>query len=58
VRAIPVKAFDESYKLYYLRAIEIPGPVGMVPPSNVEALNDQEDPLGDAITIWRTIDTY
>jgi prepilin-type N-terminal cleavage/methylation domain-containing protein len=58
VRAIPVKAFEESYKLYYLRAVEVPGPVGMVMPSNVEALNDQGDPLGDAITIWRTIDTY
>ena len=58
VRAIPAKAFEASYKLYYARAIEIPGPVGMVPPSNVEALNDHEDPLGDAITIWRTIDTY
>jgi prepilin-type N-terminal cleavage/methylation domain-containing protein len=56
VRGVPAKAFAEPYERYYARAI--PHPPGMVMPSNVEAVNDADDPLGDAITIWRIIDTY
>ena len=54
VRAAPYKAFKDSYELYYKRAY-LPGP-GMVPPSNVEAINEDDDPLGDDVTIWQTID--